>query len=128
MTDSVVAAAASKTLHLSRPVRAHGEEITTLTFREPTGADAWECGMPIKFSAENEVIVSMPAMMSLASRLAAVPLSTLKSMPLSDVMNCVGIITGFLASSTETEPDQSSEPLTLPGSTRLTPPTSLRSA
>jgi hypothetical protein len=116
-----------KVLILSRPVQAHGEEIKELRFREPTGNDAWECGMPIRFNNDNEIIIAMPAMMSLAARLAAVPLSTIKSLPLSDVMRMVEVLTGFLTQEVPA-PAPLSGRSTSPGSGKPTPVTSLRSA
>jgi hypothetical protein len=87
---------AFRIVRLSRPVQAHGEMIRELRLREPTGADAFECGLPIEFAGER-MTVGVPAMMQIASRLASVPLSTLKAMPLCDIMLLVGEISSFLA-------------------------------
>lgn len=131
MSASVSAPVRTQTLRLSRPVQAHGELVTELHFREPTGNDAWECGLPIKWSQDNEMVLGMPSMMQLASRMAAVPLSTLKAMPLSDLMKVVGVITSFLGgpdAAATGDTDQSSGPLTSHGSGEPIPLPSLRSA
>lgn len=95
----MIAAPPAKIVPLSRPAQAHGEEIATLQFREPTGEDAWACGMPIRFNQDGEILIAMPVAMSLAARLAAVPLSTIKSLPLVDLMAAVGAVTGFFMGS-----------------------------
>lgn len=111
---------------LSRPLQAHGEQIRQLDFREPTGADAFACGMPFRMGPDDQIIVSMPETMGLAARLASVPLSTIKAMPMADLMGVVKIILGFMGMSQTTQDQEPAETLsadasTSPGSGAATP-------
>jgi hypothetical protein len=81
-------------LPLRKKVQAHGEWVTELTFREPTGADIEECGNPLsvtpdgmKFETRN-----MAAMMA---QLAMVPPGTIKRLHPKDWMNGAFLIAGF---------------------------------
>ena len=72
---------------LSRPIDAHGEKVTVLRWREPTGGDIERAGNPIivDFFGEKPSLTfnekKMSAMMSL---LAAVPPSGIKQLTAGD--------------------------------------------
>jgi Phage tail assembly chaperone proteins, E, or 41 or 14 len=72
-------------LTLTKPIMAHGEEISELKFREPTAADIEACGSPIVFDAYApegmpKTRVESKNMFAMMSRLAAVPPSTIRQM------------------------------------------------
>ena len=90
-------------IRLARPVDAHGETVTVLRLREPTANAAWECGLPLTFSAGGEAVINMQVMMRLASRLAAVPLSSVKAMSMPDIMTVVERLTPFFAPPPQSE-------------------------
>lgn len=83
------------TITLSRPIEAHGETLTTLTLREPTGADIIACGYPI--DAEGQLHAGHIA--ALAARCGGVPPSTLASLSARDVMAVTTAILGFFGAS-----------------------------
>jgi Phage tail assembly chaperone proteins, E, or 41 or 14 len=65
---------------LSAPVMAHGEEVTELTFREPTGADIVNDGNPIRW----DMTINEAVMEKHMSTLATVPPSTIKQLKAKD--------------------------------------------
>jgi hypothetical protein len=42
----------SKTIALSKPIRAHNQDVSELTLREPTGADLVAAGVPFSTSID----------------------------------------------------------------------------
>jgi hypothetical protein len=69
---------------LRKPVIAHGDEVSELTFREPTAADIEACGTPIMIDfmtgEQPKLTFETKAMFAMMSRLANVPPSTIKQM------------------------------------------------
>lgn len=87
-------------VNLSKPVMAHGEEVERLTLREPTPEDVMQIGLPTLLlpSADGEslaVEVRAPVVGKYISRLAGVPLSTVKTLPFADFERCIGAVMGF---------------------------------
>ena len=68
------------TFKLTKKITAHGEEIDTLTIREPTGKDIVEHGNPIKL----DLTMSERNMMSQMVNLCAVPPSTINQLSGND--------------------------------------------
>lgn len=74
------------TVPLSKPVLAHGEEVSELRFRAPTGKDLIELGNPVSVNVYADdpiqtVKVDWSIMGRMMSRLAGVPLSTIEALP-----------------------------------------------
>lgn len=91
---------------LSKPITAHGEETSELTFREPTTEDVMQIGMPQLLipSADGESVgveVRTKVVGQYISRLAAVPLSSVKSMSIKDFNACTGVVMGFFSAGAE---------------------------
>lgn len=91
---------------LSKPITAHGEETSELTFREPTTEDVMQIGMPQLLipSADGESVgveVRTKVVGQYISRLAAVPLSSVKSMSIKDFNACTGVVMGFFNAGAE---------------------------
>jgi hypothetical protein len=83
---------------LSSPVEAHGETLKELTFRPPTGADVDACGYPFTMGGTEDSPVIAPvagAITKMIVRLANVPASTVKALPLSDWNACAMVVLGF---------------------------------
>ncbi|MGX1151450.1 phage tail assembly protein [Bradyrhizobium ottawaense] len=86
------------TFKLRKPVDAHGEKISEITFREPTGADIEAAGLPVNidFSFDPPRIEfdarKMSAMMSV---LAAVPPSTIRALAPKDWSTCAWGLASF---------------------------------
>ncbi len=76
---------------LSKPAIVHGDEVTELRFREPTGEDIMACGSPIRIDAlgsEVKIRYETEAMAAMMMRLAAAPASTFNKMPARDWESC----------------------------------------
>lgn len=91
---------------LSRPVKAHGNDVTVLEFREPTGDDILACGMPFNVSQRTDgtslQIMDMPATYAYIVALAGIPMSSAKAMKAPDVIKAYGAIAGFFGEAPET--------------------------
>src|SRR5436190_21933363 len=73
---------------LRKSVIANGDEVMSLSFREPTAGDIEACGNPVNidvFSGENpKITFDAKAMTAMLARLAMVPPSTIRNMPPRD--------------------------------------------
>jgi hypothetical protein len=86
------------TIELNTPVQAHGETLNKMTFRRPTGGDLITIGdtYPIHMNFQTgEVRPNPPAMAEMMTILAAVPMSTIKSMDSEDFATCAYALMGF---------------------------------
>ena len=114
MTDPV-------TITLSRPVQAHGEEITKLEIREPLGVDIRLCGLPFSLApgtagGDGEVQIREAAITKYISRLAKVPPTTVDQLAPNDWMTAMGAVLGFFDDAAGTLTSASTMPSTSPGS------------
>ena len=92
-------------IELSKPVQSEGKEISFLELREPTGDDIVACGYPFRVyvgndtdndKKEQEAKIDVAVLAALASRLAEVPKSTIKRLPVVDFQKVVeGVLTFF---------------------------------
>lgn len=84
---------------LSKPIEAHGEPISELVFREPTGGDIARCGNPVIYNPATESIDDVrfdeAKMNKMIATLAGVPLSTVEKLPAHDWSICAWTIAGF---------------------------------
>jgi hypothetical protein len=88
------------TVMLSKPIKAHGEEVTQLTFREPTPRDLMQLGFPslIVPSADGGVSgieVRAKVIGAYIARLAGIPPSSVEAMSVSDFIACQSEILPF---------------------------------
>ncbi len=87
------------TIKLSAAIQAHGQEVTELTLREPTGDDVIEIGFPylvlIRDGEDHGVEVLPKAIYGYISKLSGIPLSSAKQISLRDVNHLQGLIMGF---------------------------------
>jgi len=90
---------------LSKPIKAHGKEVTELTFREPTGDDIEKVGFPylmiMKGPGETGVEIRTGVMYQYISRLAAIPRESAKQINPRDLSALSGIIMDFFGESTQ---------------------------
>lgn len=85
-------------ISLRKPVIANGEQTTTLSFREPTGADIEAVGNPVNMDFTHDppkVSFDSRAMTQMMARLALVPPSTIKSMHTRDWNTAAWNLAGF---------------------------------
>lgn len=90
----------SVTIKLSRPVKAHDEELAEITLREPTAEDVMQIGSPqlLVPSADGEsagVEIRAKIIGQYVTRLASIPPSSVKAMSLADFMQCQQAVMGF---------------------------------
>lgn len=86
------------TLTLSRPIPAHGEMISVLTFREPTGGDILQVGNPVIVDMASDpprVTHDERKMTAMLSRLASVPPSSIAKLGPNEWVEAAWIITPF---------------------------------
>jgi hypothetical protein len=103
---------------LSKPIKAHGRELSELTLRPLTGRDLRICGAPFKVGMRGEEgIVDTQAVSSLISELASVPISSVDQLVGVDWFACWGVIQGFLDTMSAAAPSTatpSSPPTSMP--------------
>lgn len=83
---------------LERAIQAHGEEVKTLTFREPTARDLLNIGNPVIFNmfASPPIVTHEPnIMLAMLSRLGNVPPSSIEQLTTRDLIDCSWGITRF---------------------------------
>lgn len=88
------------TVPLSKPVTAHGEELSVLTLREPVPEDLMQLGSPMLMipSADGDLGLDVRPKVVAAyiSRLAGIPMSSVKALSIADFMACQGALLPFL--------------------------------
>lgn len=82
---------------LKRPIKAHGDEVTTLVFREPAGDDIIACGYPLQMSGDGQGTFTPLAgvIAKYIARLGNIPPSSVKSMSAPDFNACMMAILPF---------------------------------
>lgn len=84
---------------LRKPIQANGEEVTQLTFREPTAGDIERCGNPVNIDFMSGDTPKMSfdtiSMSKMMSTLAAVPPSSIRSMHPRDWNSCAWNLASF---------------------------------
>lgn len=98
------------TLPLTKPVQAHGEVVSTLGLREPTGKDLRIAGLPYKLGADGGIAIDAANMGKMIAQLAAVPTSTVDLLSAPDWNAAAMVVLGFITGSAETPPGQNPTP------------------
>lgn len=87
------------TVQLSKPITAHGDEVSQITLREPTTKDVIELGLPTLIIPSDDgtpgVEVRQKVVARYIMRLAAIPLGAVESMSMNDFSVCAATIMGF---------------------------------
>jgi hypothetical protein len=103
----------SATVKLSKPVKAHDQVVSELVLREPTVSDTIELGMPMGVESDGDgvlMVVRSGVIAKYVSRLAAVPMGTVKALALSDWMALQGVVQCFFGEQDSGQgPDQVAE-------------------
>ncbi len=84
------------TVRLSRPIQAHGEEVTELTLREPTIGDL--DGVQVTVSGDG-CTVDLGAVARIAAGMAGVPPSAARTISIRDLPALTGPVFDFLGAS-----------------------------
>lgn len=88
------------TAKLRKPIQAHGEEVSVLHFREPTGRDIMTVGCPVKVQPIKngiECVIEADAMSGMMSVLAAVPPSSIAQLNTRDWITIATRLQNFFA-------------------------------
>ena len=89
------------TVTLRKPIQAHGEEVTTLTFREPNGDDIMTCGYPLQMSGDGSFTPIAGVCGKYISRLGGIPASSVKALSAPDFQACMMTIIPFFTAGLE---------------------------
>ena len=82
-------------LALSKPIKAHGEEIHVLELREPTGKDVRELGYPYQLNKDDSVKLLAGVVASYLTRLADIPPSSVDDMNPADLNAAGWLVASF---------------------------------
>jgi Phage tail assembly chaperone proteins, E, or 41 or 14 len=85
-------------LPLSKPITAHGGQLSALTFREPGGNDLIDCGLPFSLVVGKKGVVveiNTAAMGEWIATLAGIPPSAMKQLSFGDMAAAMAKVTGF---------------------------------
>lgn len=87
-------------IELSSPIKAHGEEVMSLTFVAPRTKDVMELGLPTLLipSADGKTIgveIRQAVVGRYISRLAKIPMNSVEALSLSDFSQCTALVMGF---------------------------------
>ena len=92
---------------LTKPITAHAEEVSELTLREPTTEDIIDTGLPMLMIVGDGdttgVEIRQKVVAKYISKLAAIPLSSVRSLSMADYSACSAAVMGFFGSG---EPEQ----------------------
>jgi len=88
------------TIKLSKPIKAHGEEVSEITLRDPSTKDMIELGLPtlIVIGSDGKstgVEVRQAVVARYIMKLAAIPLGAVESMSMYDFSVCTAAVMGF---------------------------------
>jgi hypothetical protein len=98
MTDKTI-------FKLSKPIKAHGQELSELQLREPTGDDVEKLGFPYvvtpKSNGETTIEIRAHLIYQYISRLAGIPKESAKQVSLGDLSLLSGLVISFFGESTQ---------------------------
>ena len=82
------------TITLRKPIQAHGEEVASLTLREPTCDDIIVCGYPFQLGEGTATPIAGP-IAKYIERLGGIPAGSVRKMSPADFNACMQVILGF---------------------------------
>jgi len=93
----------SAVIPLSKPIKAHGDEVSEISLREPTTKDIIELGLPTLIipGADGQstgVEIRQPVVARYICRLAAIPMGSVESLAVKDFSLCTAAVMGFFGS------------------------------
>lgn len=98
------------TIPLSKPIKAHGEDLSQLELRAPTGEDVLEIGAPpFTVDTKNRTNIDMAVTGEYIVRLAGIPLSSVRQMTPQDLMVAFGVVAGFFGDTAKTRKKSSAD-------------------
>jgi hypothetical protein len=92
-------------VQFKKPILAHGEEVSEIELREPTGKDVMELGFPylviISDGDDQAIEVRAKVVGKYVSRLAGIPPSSLEKVSPEDFSMLMGVVLGFFGKEVE---------------------------
>ncbi|MDD2794361.1 phage tail assembly protein [Acidocella sp.] len=82
-------------MKLSKPIEAHGQTVTELTFREPNGGDLARNGFIYKVESTGNKVIDTRAIAGMISDMASIPPSSVAQMSVIDFSRAMGEVVGF---------------------------------
>ncbi len=82
-------------MQLSKPITAHGEEITEIEFSEPTGKQVIEIGLPYSMSSDSDISLKMALVCRYITALGKIPPSAVAQMSPPDLNSAAWVVAGF---------------------------------
>lgn len=85
---------------LREPIKSYGEEVSVIEMRAPNGGDLLAVGNPVIFFPQTDPIKiehDYPKVLSMVSRLANIPSSSLAKMDVRDIIGISWAVTPFFA-------------------------------
>lgn len=84
------------TVALTTPIEAHGDTLSALTLREPSGKDIRTNGMPFRMNADdNSIVIDAAVAHRYISSLSSVPPSTVDRLTPADWWAATSAVLGF---------------------------------
>jgi len=82
---------------LSKPIKAHGEEVSVLDISSPTAKDVMDLGYPfVMIPGDTEAMQLQPKVAGrYISKLAKIPMSSVEQLAIKDLLELQTIIMGF---------------------------------
>ena len=97
----------STTIQLAQPIRAHGEDVSELTLREPTVKDSMDLGQPflvILGDGDTGIRIQQKVIGQYIVRLAGIPMSSVEAMSLNDFSAAQAVVLGFFGAGGDAAP------------------------
>ncbi|GAB5992926.1 phage tail assembly protein [Aeromonas enteropelogenes] len=84
-----------KEITLSDPIQAHGESLTKLELKKPTGEQVCRLGLPYTMTPEGEISINMKKVKGYLIELCAIPASAVEQIEPADLNNAAWDVAGF---------------------------------
>lgn len=80
---------------LSKPIKAHNDEMSSITITKPTGKDVRELGMPFVTNADGELVIKPGIVAKYIESIAGIPMSSIDQLEPADYLALCGAVSGF---------------------------------
>lgn len=85
----------NKVIDLSSPIQAHGESVSKLDLKKPTGEQVCRLGLPYTMTPDGEVSINMKKVKGYLIELCAIPASAVEQIDPADLNKAAWDVAGF---------------------------------
>lgn len=85
----------NKVIDLSVPIQAHGEPVSELELKKPTGEQVCRLGLPYTMTPDGEVSINMKKVKGYLIELCAIPASAVEQIDPADLNKAAWDVAGF---------------------------------